>query len=153
MLCSTSVADSLPSNHTQRVRYDPHVSYTCADCGKEFNTLQAFRLHRRVVHKDSHDVFFVVSPFSACCSCCLSYFHNVARLLEHVMYKGKSRKCVRFYGQMARVNDAESICQVRAHVANIVRDDIHGGARRAKAHLPAYKAPGPKAPVGWDRAL
>ena len=63
----------------------------------------------------------------------------------------KGRKCEKFYSYINQVNNKEDIANVRAHVANIVRDDIHGGARRAKAHLPAYRAPGPRVPRGWIR--
>eukprot|EP00973_Karenia_brevis_P029469 4064944-Karenia_brevis.AAC.1 len=74
------------------------------------------RLHMTKAHMWLHPAHMHVSGLH--CPVCMVYFHSRARVLEHLMYKGKKRHCLHVLclkGPALTYDEAVSMQQDTAH--------------------------------------
>ena len=116
--------------------------FSCESCSQVFPSRQQLELHRFSSHGKFVEAQYYVGEVNWC-FCCMTCFHTRSRVVEHLSYKGKKRRCLEY---LRARNDRYDEGFVRSCIdaeAVRVRGAARAGRRRAHAALPCYRICGP----------
>eukprot|EP00973_Karenia_brevis_P018851 2584783-Karenia_brevis.AAC.1 len=99
-------------------------------------------------HGWTHPAHYLVD--TTYCPVCLIEFHTRARVLEHIMYKGKKCRCYQHLTLRGPVIDDDKVALLKKDVAASSHKCRAQGHRRSHAAKPAVRLCGPLLPLILD---
>ena len=123
----------------------PHP-FSCTLCTYKAPTMQQLQLHMFKAHGRLHPSQYYVDADCTICPICMMQFHTLVRLIEHLRYNGKKRRCLDNVYIVKDVIKSDVVLEIVARDAECSRAWSRAGFRRTKAQAPAYRVTGPLRP-------